>query len=100
MRRLPRLLPLLLGLTPYACATVKAELQLAESDPHNPPRTLQMQIDRRSYGTIKLGAKSQIGDLSAVQTTALLNAIKKDREVMWIADDGEWQLSTKGANAV
>jgi hypothetical protein len=54
---------------------VTAKLQLAHYDDENVPHTVQMRIDERPLGTVKLNDKTLIGELSPAQTTALLDAI-------------------------
>jgi len=80
---------------------VTAEVQLAQSeDDSKLPDTLQMFIDKRPVGTIRLDKEKRLGALSAAQTTALLAALTKNGLVEWRAGKGSWSISNMGANAV
>lgn len=80
---------------------VTAEVQLAQSeDDSKLPGTLQMFIDKRPIGTIRLDKQKRLGTLSAAQTTALLAALTRNGVVEWRAGKGSWSISNMGANAV
>ena len=58
-----------------------------------------MHIDGRALGEVKIGDNAT-GELTAVQTAALLGALAKNARLSWSAKGKSWTVSTKGANAV
>jgi hypothetical protein len=79
---------------------VTVQLQLADDERHPAPDRLEMTIDGRTLGTVRIDAKSNIGKLTDAQVMVLLPALLKDRHVEWSANGTTWTISTAGANAV
>jgi len=79
-------------------APVRVQLQLGDTQSAY-PAALQMRVDRRSLGQVRLDNNAH-GELSAAQTAALLPALLKNAALAWCADGETWTVSTKGANAV
>jgi hypothetical protein len=79
---------------------VTAQLQLSSDDDYPPDSKLAMSIDERTLGTVTIDRTTGTGNLSGVQTTALLPALLKDRRIAWKAAKSTWTISTAGANAV
>lgn len=68
---------------------VTAEVQLAQSEDESKlPSTLQMFIDKRPIGTVRLDKDKRLGSLSTAQTTALLAALTKNGLIEWRAGKG------------
>jgi hypothetical protein len=81
---------------------VTAQVQLAHynEDAAPPPSQVQMMVDRRAFGSVKLAKDSATGALTPAQTAALLAAVLGKGTVTWNAGRQSWQLSGSGANAV
>ncbi len=80
---------------------VTAEVELAQSeDDSKLLDTLQMFIDKRPVGTVRLDKEKRLGSLSATQTKALLGALNKTNSIEWRAGKASWSISTMGATAV
>ena len=80
---------------------VTAEVELAQSeDDSKVPDTLQMFIDKRPIGTVRLDKENRLGTLSAAQTAGLLAALTRNGLVEWRAGKASWSISNMGANAV
>lgn len=80
---------------------ITAEVQLAQSeDDSKLPDALQMFIDKRPLGAIRLDKEKRLGTLSAAQTSALLAALTKNGVAEWRAGKASWSISNMGANAV
>jgi hypothetical protein len=78
---------------------VTVQLQLADDEHHPAPHQLTMTVDGRSLGTVRIDAKSNIGELTDAQVKALLPALQKDGRIAWSANGTTWTISTAGANA-
>jgi hypothetical protein len=81
---------------------VGAQVQLGHYDEQAAPlpSQVQMTVDGRPLGSVKLAKDSATGRLTPAQTAALLSAMLGKGEVAWSVGDQSWQLSGKGANAV
>jgi hypothetical protein len=82
---------------------VAAQVQLGHHDEKAAaqlPTQVQMTVDSRSVGSVKLAKDSATGRLTPAQTTALLSAVLGKGKVAWSAGSQSWQLSGSGANAV
>jgi hypothetical protein len=81
---------------------VAAQVQLAhyDEDAAPLPTQVQMMVDRRAIGSVKLAKDSATGTLTTAQTAALLAAVLGKGTVAWYAGNRSWQLSGSGANAV
>jgi len=85
-----------------ASRPVRARVQFAHIDDGaaQPPSPIPMLIDGRTVGTVTLDHRTATGTLTAAQTSELLAAIVKDKEIAWGVGFVTWTLSTTGANAV
>jgi hypothetical protein len=82
---------------------VAAQVQLGHYDEKTAaqlPTQVQMTVDDRSVGSVKLAKDSATGRLNPAQTAALLSAVLGRGKVAWSAAAQSWQLSGNGANAV
>lgn len=79
---------------------VTVELQLADDPDHPAPEQLTMEVDGRDAGTVRIDRKTNLGNLSRAQVSALLPALLKDSSVAWTSKGTTWTISTAGANAV
>jgi hypothetical protein len=81
---------------------VAGQVQLAHYDEKAAqlPTQVQMTVDGRSLGSVKLAKDSATGRLTPAQTAALLSAVLGRGKVAWSAAAQSWQLSGNGANAV
>jgi hypothetical protein len=53
-----------------------------------------MRIDGRALGAVKIGANA-IGELTAAQIAALLDALVKDARLGWNAEGMSWTVSAR-----
>jgi invasion protein IalB len=72
---------------------VRAQLQLADTASAI-PSSVQMRIDGRALGAVKIGANA-IGELTAAQIAALLDALVKDARLGWNAEGMSWTVSAR-----
>jgi hypothetical protein len=81
---------------------VAAQVQLAHYDEAATPlpTQVQMTVDHRALGSVKLAKDSATGTLTPAQTAALLSAALGKSTIAWSAGNRSWQLSGNGANAV
>lgn len=83
---------------------VTGELKIGESSdpPKTSPATTQyaMRINGRDLGHTTVAANTSTGALSASQVVALLEALRHDSQIEWLAGGQRWRLSDKGAAAV
>lgn len=85
---------------------IKAQLQLAHWDENSllqkaPQKfNLTFKLNQRNLGKISMNKTDWIGDLSAEQTQALLQALTRKSEIVFEYANQQWQLSDKGAAAV
>ncbi|MFK3739308.1 DUF1176 domain-containing protein [Massilia sp. TN1-12] len=79
---------------------VAVQIQLADDDRHPSPSTLQMAIDGRPLGAVRIDPDDNTGTLSDAQVKALLPALLKDAKLGWTGNGTTWTISTAGATAV
>lgn len=80
---------------------VTAQVQLADvGDAENAPipKAVDFWVDQQNLGRILL--KDAGGDLNAMQTRALLTALKGSQHIYFVSGKSRWELSSAGANAV
>jgi hypothetical protein len=81
---------------------VKIQIQLGD-DPETRtavPGQVHMKLGAKELGTVKIDGKTNIGELTTAQASALLPALLKDAAMTWVDGKDEWRLSSAGANAV
>lgn len=59
-----------------------------------------MSIDGRELGAVEVRGEEWLGELSAGQLTALLDALPGSSDIRWNYQEFEWHLSDNGASAV
>ena len=82
---------------------VAAQVQLGHYDEKvaaQLPTQVQITVDGRLLGSVKLAKDSATGRLNPAQTAALLSAVLGRGSVAWNSGAQRWQLSGNGANAV
>jgi hypothetical protein len=63
------------------------------------PIKINLSIDGRSHGTVRVSRDGMKGRLSADQVRALLAALPRSTEIVWTAAGIRWRLSDRGAAA-
>jgi len=80
---------------------VRMQVRLANpSDRHPLPPRVQLSVDGRTLGTVRIDGKTDTGTLSEDQVRAVLPALVKNGQVAWLAGKTSWTMSTAGATAV
>ncbi|MHA3052160.1 DUF1176 domain-containing protein [Acinetobacter sp. ANC 4640] len=80
---------------------VTAQVQLADvgdAEDAPIPKAVDFWVGQQKLGRILL--KDAGGDLNAMQTRALLNALKGSQRIYFASGKSRWELSSAGANAV
>ena len=88
--------------------SVKAKVQLASFNEEDEkifqelPSTfkVEMLINNKHYGSVRMNKEHLIAPLSKKQTEALLASLKKKSNIIWKTKHYTWKLSDKGASAV
>jgi len=62
--------------------------------------TLAMKINDKNVGSVEVGGPSLLGDLSELQTAALVSALARRADIRLSLAGANWRLSDKGAAAV
>lgn len=95
-----RSISVLLSRAAGAAQPVVARLQVADDEKEEMPKSLRLRINGKDYGSLP-NYEDGIADLSAVQRDALLKSLRRESEILAIANDGrQWMLSDVGAVAV